>query len=264
MIITFSFYVVSGDNHDSPSNGVIYFNTTSSFFDLMDLVKGRNGRDGRDGRDGKDGEKGPQGERGERGAVGPRGAIGPAGPSAGGAVYTRWGKNTCPSVAGTKFVYKGVVGKSHYNSPGGGMNYLCLPDDPEYLSTQAGVQQNRGYVFGTEYEMWDNGPLKNVHLNGVPCSVCLAHTRGAVVMIPGKISCPMDWTREYYGYLMSERHAHKSSSTFECVDKDPDSVPGSSGQTHGGIFMHVESRCGTHLCPPYTDGNELTCVVCSI
>ena len=62
---------------------------------------------------------------------------------------------------------------------------------------------------------------------------------------------------------MSERHALRSSSTFECVDKDLDSVPGSSGQTHGGIFMHVESRCGTHLCPPYTDGKELTCVVCS-
>ena len=257
-------YTVSGDNHDSPSNGVIYFNTTSSFFDLAELLKGRNGRDGRDGRDGKDGEKGSQGEKGEQGAVGPQGAIGPAGPSVGGAVYTRWGKSTCPNIAGTKLVYEGITGKSGYSNKGGGINYQCLPKDPQYLTYYSSVSSRRGYMYGVEYEIEDSGPLKSLHHHGVPCAVCLTYTRGTVLMIPGKYTCPSDWTREYYGYLMAERYLHDSPSTFECIDRYAESITGSGSNTYGGIFELVESRCGNPLCPPYVDGRELTCAVCTI
>ena len=263
IITSFFLYVVLGDNHDSPSDGVIYFNTTSSFFDLVDLVKGRNGRDGRDGWDGKDGEKGPQGEKGEQGAVGPQGPTGPAGPSVGGVVFTRWGRSICPSTPGTKLVYDGIAAKSYHSDKGGGINYQCLPKDPQYLTYYSSVSTYRGYMYGVEYHVHD-GPLSSLHLHGVPCAVCLTYTRGIVLMIPGKYTCPRDWTREYYGYLMAERHNHENPSTFECIDSFAESIIGTGTHTPGGILMHVESRCPNPLCPPYVDGKELTCAVCTI
>ena len=254
---------MSGDNNDSPSNGVIYFNTTSSFFDLVELLRGRNGRDGRDGRDGKDGEKGPQGEKGEKGAIGPQGPTGPAGPSVGGVVFTRWGRSICPSTPGTKLVYDGIAAKSDHSDKGGGINYQCLPKDPQYLTYYSSVSTNRGYIYGVEYHVHD-GPLSSLHHHGVPCAVCLTYTRGIVLMIPGKYTCPRDWTREYYGYLMAERHNHVNPSTFECIDSFAESITGTGTDSPGGILMHVESRCANPLCPPYVDGKELTCAVCTI
>ena len=92
------------------------------------------GRDGRDGRDGVPGPRGPQGQRGEQGVAGP------PGPRNGGVVYTRWGKTSCPNDTGTELVYAGRAGGSHQMSTGGGANYLCMPNDPDYLGHQSGVQ----------------------------------------------------------------------------------------------------------------------------
>ena len=119
-------------------------------------------------------------------------------------------------------------------------------------------------MYGVEYQVKDSGPLSSLHFNGVPCAVCLTYTRGTVLMIPGKYNCPSDWTREYYGYLMSERHDRENPSTFECIDRYAEPIIGTGGDTIGGMFEHVESRCGNPLCPPYVDGRELTCVVCTI
>ena len=86
------------------------------------------------------------------------------------------------------------------------------------------------------------------------------------ILIPATDSCPADWTREYYGYLMT---AHSNSrhyrTMFECVDKSQESLPYSVGDTHGAVFYHVEASCGFgHLpCPPYNAGDELNCVVCT-
>ena len=105
------------------------------------------------------------------------------------------------------------------------------------------------------------------HNFNVPCAVCYATTRAAAMMIPAKTTCPQSWTREYYGYLMS---AYKGRSThphyrtmFECVDKDPDSIPGSAADTDGALFYHVEANCNGMPCPPYDPQKELNCVVCT-
>ena len=81
-------------------------------------------------------------------------------------------------------------------------------------------------------------------------------------MIPAKTTCPPSWTQEYYGYLMSERYAHHRTM-FECVDSDPVSVPGSAASTNGVLFYFVESRSNGIACPPYEDGKELACTVCT-
>ena len=84
-------------------------------------------------------------------------------------------------------------------------------------------------------------------------------------MIPARTSCPTGWTTEYYGYLMSQGsywdNRHRTS--FECVDKDQDSVPSSQANTDGALFYHVEANCNGILCPPYNNYKELNCIVCT-
>ena len=196
---------------------------------------------------------------GERGYAGDSGPPGPPGPSAGGAVYTRWGRTTCPNVTGTQLVYAGRAAGSHYAHKGGGANYLCLPNDPSYLQYRSGHQNERGYIYGLEYET-SNGPLAAFHDHNVPCAVCYVSTRGTVLMIPAKTTCPSSWTQEYNGYLMSERHR----SMFECVDGNPETVSGGSGSQDGVLFHHVEATCHGIACPPYTAGRELACAVCRL
>ena len=82
-------------------------------------------------------------------------------------------------------------------------------------------------------------------------------------MIPAKASCPPTWTREYYGYLMAE-HRNHHRATFECVDADQESLPGSQDGLNGALFFHAEADCGNGLpCPDYNDHQELNCVVCT-
>ena len=142
---------------------------------------------------------------------------------------------------------------------GGASNYLCMPNDPEYtLPFTAGVR-GHSYVYGTEYE----APLVSGRdQHNAPCAVCYLPTQNAVVMIPAKTSCPSGWTREYFGYIMSEAVLHRRTM-YECVDMSMESIPGSQDHIDGGHFYHVEAHCNGMACPPYNNERELNCVVCS-
>ena len=180
-------------------------------------------------------------------------------------MYTRWGRTSCPSTSGTQLLYAGRVGGSYWRERGGGANYLCLPEQPQYSTYTAGSQTGRAYLYGAEYHTAgaDNGPFRSFHDHNVPCAVCYTSTRGTVVMIPAQTTCPSSWTREFYGYLMAEKHTHYRS-TFECVDQYPQSVPGSIANTDGVLFFHIEVKCSRGIpCPPYDTQKEVTCVVCT-
>ena len=221
---------------------------------------GSPGYPGLSGRDGRDGMKG---EAGDVGSPGVPGVPGPPGPKCGGTVYVRWGKTSCPDDIDTQLVYSGRAGKALYNQKGGGINYQCFPEDPEYSHYTAGVR-GRSHVYGVEYEV-PISQLGSINLNhhNAPCAVCLATTRVAVVMIPAKLTCPSGWIREYNGYLMSE-HRNHNSATFECIDHDAEAVPGTEADINGGLFHHVEAVCNYGLpCDPYDPEKELTCVVCT-
>ena len=167
-------------------NRVDSLNTSS--LPYIEILRGRDGRDGLPGRDGKDGVRGdkgepgatgPIGEKGDPGTTGPAGkkgdpgttgpagekgdpgVAGPPGPRSGGVVYTRWGKTSCPNVSGTELVYAGRAGGTWHQQKGGAANYLCMPDDPDYLRYGPGVH-GYNYVYGAEYES-RNGPLSAVH-----------------------------------------------------------------------------------------------------
>jgi len=200
------------------------------------------------------------GQRGEAGATGPQG---PPGPRSGGVVYTRWGKTSCPNVSETELVYAGRAGGTYHQHKGGAANYLCMPGNPDYLRYRPRVQ-GYSYVYGVEYDSFPGEPLSAVFNHNVPCAVCYVSTRAAVTMIPAKTQCPSTWTLEYSGYLMSEGiWSHHSRTMYECIDKNPDSVPGTASDANPAIFYHVEAHCNGMACPPYDPQKELTCAVCT-
>ena len=210
--------------------------------------------------------KGEKGDNGSTGPTGPKGAPGQKGMKGdkeernGGTVYVRCGHDQCPSTA--QLVYSGRVGGSHYTHSGSGSNPQCLPLDPNFLKSISGDQ--RALMYGAEYQTLtdSNSHVHGHHDTDVPCVVCHVKDRTAVYMVPAKYTCPTGWTREYYGYLMAERHDFKRSQ-FTCVDTTFKSVTGSSANKDGLLFYFVEGRCGSLPCPPYDNTKELSCAVCT-
>ena len=261
----------------------------------IELLQGRDGRDGRDGLVGEKGEPGmvgPPGHLGEKGVQGPPGISGPRGPAgekgqrgdrgekgmrgdaglrgpqgaqgppAGGAIYIRWGRTTCPTNQGTQLLYNGTAGGTSTRDKGGGANILCMPSDPDHLQYQSGVQ-GKNYVVGTVYYYQNHPTLSSYTSHYVPCAVCYVATKSAVVMVPAKTQCPPNWTVEYIGYLMSDYRGRTSRFVYECVDKDPESQGTRRPLDTTAAFHHVEPQCNGLSCPPYDAEKELTCVVCT-
>ena len=151
-----------------------------------------------------------------------------------------------------------------FRHQGGSAEYLCLHKQPQFLSTNPGIQEQRSYLYGAEYRSSDGPAFANMANHDAPCAVCYAPTRIAKITIPGRISCPPSWTREYYGYLMAEGHytTHKSRVPL-CVDVNPQSVPGSATAYQDSLLSFIETRCRGIACPPYSYGAEITCAVCT-
>ncbi len=151
---------------------------------------------------------------------------------------------------------------TRHNQAGGGTTQLCMPNDPDYTRPFINGVQSQSQLFPVEYQE----TITN-HAHDIPCAVCVVPTKDLVLMVPGKSSCPAGFTREYYGYLMSERvHTGHKRSTFECVDKDLESVRGSSSIEYAnhGLFGHVEAVCNALPCPPYNNYKEINCAMCTM
>ena len=97
-------------------------------------------------------------------------------------------------------------------------------------------------LYGTEYQQDGGAPLPNVYQHNVPSAVCCT-SRSKLFMLPARDECPTTWTLEYSGYLMTESTHHYRNS-FECVDKDPESIPGSGASTNGAVSLLLR---GVHL-----------------
>ena len=168
------------------------------------------------------------------------------------------GESSCPSIPGTRLLYRGIAGGSYYTHGGGGGNYLCMPHDPEYILPHTTGRRNHAFIYGGEYDF----PICGGTNHNVPCAVCAATNRHMIMMIPAKANCPTSWTREYYGYIMTT-YIHRARGRFECIDEDQESIPGSAADTDGFRFHHVEAACNGMPCPPYDPNKELNCVVCT-
>ena len=58
-------------------------------------------------------------------------------------------------------------------------------------------------------------------------------------------------------------HGHTAATKYTCVDHHPDTLHGGQVSKDGRLFYMVEAKCGSLNCPPYVEGRELVCVVCS-
>ena len=180
--------------------------------------------------------------------------------------YTRWGRTNCSATEGTQLVYAGAMVGSQYPQAGTA-EYLCLHNDPQFLETSPGQQEHRTKLYGTEYEPVSSPPaFLDMRRHEAPCSVCYTPSRSTKITIPGRITSPDSWTREYYGYLMGAMHisSHRSRVPV-CVDVDAESIPGSASTPTTTSFLYfMETTCSGISCPPYFDGAEVACVVCTI
>lgn len=183
----------------------------------------------------------------------------------GGTTYIRWGRTTCNDVEGTELLYSGFAAGSFFNEAGGGSNHLCLTNTPDTgpLPVEATLDPGRDHVYGAEYETLTSPlpSLRELDQMNVPCAACYAAQRSAKIMIPGTINCPSSWTREYYGYIMTERA--QSRNSYECMDTNAEAIPNSGLNADGALFFFSEIMCNNIYCPPYTNGIELVCVVCT-
>ncbi|XP_041458893.1 uncharacterized protein LOC121410708 [Lytechinus variegatus] len=185
-----------------------------------------------------------------------------------GTVYHHWGKASCPATS--SLIYSGFAasGSSLSVNKGSGSNILCMVSDPEYGTSVPDQQDARGKIYSIEYRNANNfGSQSDLHGHDVPCAACMTGGgRQAVLMLPGRITCPENWTREYRGILMSSRNNNVRTS-YTCVDLAAESRPGTMNEDGNSSLLYpVEGVCGTGggiPCGPYIDGHELQCAVCS-
>jgi len=57
-------------------------------------------------------------------------------------------------------LFKGHSAGPRFNQGGSGINYLCLPEDPQWKTYLAGSQaiSYAGFIAGIEYELLNSGP----------------------------------------------------------------------------------------------------------
>jgi len=171
----------------------------------------------------------------------------------------------------------GHMAGRHVREGGGGSNFLCLPEEPQW-NNQSSAGEATGWLYGVEYGFdGDRASFFSTLNTGghrlqrtpVPCAVCYVSQRSASVMMPASTSCPVGWTREYGGYIMSEhsfsentpRHPRHATS-FTCIDQAPEIATG--GVSRHNVAIHVvRLGCGTLPCSKYPDDWVLVCIVCS-
>ncbi|KAL8606013.1 hypothetical protein ACOMHN_024518 [Nucella lapillus] len=168
--------------------------------------------------------------------------------------FIRWGRTGCPY--NTSIVYSGVVGGQSHVHSGGGSNYLCLVMDPQLDNMTLPSYDN--HLYGTEYEHVDGH-----HNHDVVCSVCRA-PQATTLMIPATLTCPLGWTTQYRGHLVSDKFDHKGRTEYVCLDEDRENSHGGHEDKNGALIYYVTTQCGSLPCPPYVHNKVVTCVVCSM
>ena len=179
-----------------------------------------------------------------------------------GVTFTRWGKACCPS--SSNLVYSGYAAGGFFNQAGNGANNICMPTDPEYLSPT--TPSTKSLLYGGEYQSFGTKIFETaVHDYNVPCAVCNAPTKSTSLMIPAMTKCPAGWNREYYGFLTAQKFDHARNTAYDCVDADPDGIPGTSRNTDGTLFYFVALQtCNRGLpCGPYQARKAIPCVICT-
>ena len=168
------------------------------------------------------------------------------------------------------FPLLGIIGSASSGATGGGVDFLCLPKNPEWHATSTSPSydswigsvsyQVSGYIFSSSA---DNKRAR--------CAQCYTNSRPAIMMIPGRKSCPSYWTEEYNGYLMASQESLNHPSRYICVGSLSTyySYSSSSYYQYSGYLTFVKADCSGYAtldeCSSgeYQHGRVLTCAVCS-
>ena len=162
-------------------------------------------------------------------------------------------------IAGMPFLFSGFAGKTKYTTAGSGANALCLHSDPQFGSDLNGARGSE--ISGVEYEMPGSNPRSSLYEFDAPCAVCEI-PRPIVLMIPGRLTCPVGSMTEYSGVIMADYIDYKRDE-YVCVASNMEGRPGSQADEDGGLFYVTRINCDSLACPPYVENQVLTCVVCS-
>ena len=154
----------------------------------------------------------------------------------------------------------GYAGGGYYVHAGAGSNYICLPKDPINGNRSKTLVTYANYVYGAEYETNFFGAQSQD--KDVPCAVC-STSDPLMLMIPGRNMCYNGWTTQYQGFLASSYYKQPAQTDYVCMDDSVEYLSTGAGNTNGALFYPVLGSCGALQCPPYVEGEPLTCVVCS-
>ena len=162
-------------------------------------------------------------------------------------------------------MYSGRAAGAKYDHSGGTSDHHCLPNNPQYLS-EDDTNALGAQLYGVEYEIRDrSSPYNSLDQSDMPCVVCNANGRSQLLMVPARYTCPTGWSREYYGYMMSEGKAknREGRKTTICMDFSAEAVPGSGANTNPSPGIMMRANCNGLACPPYQSNTPLTCAVCT-
>ena len=176
-------------------------------------------------------------------------------------MYIRWGRETCTDNA--SLVYNGTAAGSP-NDAGGTSDIFCMPGDPSYKHMVNGngrylkthlnnIRYDRHHIFS------------NISEANVPCAVCQSDTKSVAFLQPGKISCPVGWTKEYAGYLIADEYKQRSAICMDAeaeasgYDRDRDY----RDYRNRGLISAMHASCSGLKCPPYNPNGLITCTLCT-
>jgi hypothetical protein len=176
-----------------------------------------------------------------------------------GAVYTRYGRRTCPK--GHTMLGSGILAGSHSGDVGGGAQYLCLASAVE-LAQFVNTNQHPGVdMYRVQYQ--DNGALRSMvgknYVDAV-CSLCKAPGRQWQLTVAGRNDCPVGFTVDYSGWLMSEKSTGSYRTKHVCVDEQPQGIDGTERHVTSASLWPTETGDGI---PGYVKDLEVSCAQCS-
>lgn len=165
----------------------------------------------------------------------------------------------------TNIFFSGITGGKPFNEVGGGVDTLCLPHDPDDAPRDFPTSlQSAAHLYGSEYQFsyrkiaWDDD---------IPCAVCHVESSTSVLMIPAKNMCPSGWNMQYHGFLVTDNDdSGWYAFDFVCLHEDSEYLTEGARQhdQNGHILYPVTAVCGSLPCPPYRNGQYITCAVCTL
>ena len=99
--------------------------------------------------------------------------------------------------------------------------------------------------------------------------MCRVESATSVLMIPAKSSCPNTWNMQYSGFLVSDASGNDyrwHGSDYICLHNDAEYLTEGARRHNndGHILYPVQAVCGSLPCPPYKNGQYITCAVCTL